>query len=53
MIEDVVIGIFLGGFLVAGPQLFFWSLKMRKRLSVALKRLGTSLEELDRKEKKA
>ena len=53
MIEDVIIGIFIGGFLVAGPQLFFWSMKMRKRMTIALNRLGTTLEELDRKEKKA
>jgi len=52
MIEDMVIGIFLGGFLVAGPQLFFWSMKMRKRMTIALSRLGITVQELDRKEKK-
>jgi len=40
---------FLGMFLVAGPQIFYLFLKMRRQLSRALKKAGVTLEELDRK----
>ena len=49
MIEDVIIGMFLGMLLVAGPQIAWVILKLRGQLSRALKKAGVTLEELDKK----
>ena len=51
MIEDIVIGMFLGGFLVAGPQIAWAFIKIRGQLARALKKAGVTLEELDKKTK--
>ena len=49
MIEDIIIGIMLGFFIFQGPFIAWKFIKMRAYLSKALKKAGTTLEELDKK----
>ena len=49
MIEDVIIGIFLGFFIFQGPFIAWKLIKMRSQLTKALKHAGITLEELEKK----
>ena len=55
MIEDVIIGIFLGGFLIAGPQVGWKLFVYRRKLTMASRlikeRLNVDLEEFGKKKR--
>ena len=46
MTDELVIGIMLGMFIVAGPQVTIMILKLRKQLATALNKAGLTMEDL-------
>ena len=52
MIEDIIIGIFLGFFIFQGPFLAWRFIKLRGQLSRALKMAKLSIEDLEPSKKK-
>jgi hypothetical protein len=52
LIEDIVIGVFIGFFLFQGPFIAWKIIKLRSQLSKALKMGKLSLEDLSKKKEK-